>query len=92
MEEHRQTEGAVIALGKRVLCPQADRLQNEVQIILQKLTELTSAQLRAFQQRDNAGFMRLDRELELTVGEKERLIGSLRQHVREHRCDHPQSE
>jgi hypothetical protein len=87
MEEQRQTEKAVIALGRPGVCPQADRLQIEVQTILQKLTELTTAKLLALQQRDNAWFMRLDRELEVTVGERERLIGSLREHVREHGCD-----
>jgi len=30
--------------------------------------------------------MRLDKELELTVGLKERTIGALRQHTKEHRC------
>ena len=30
--------------------------------------------------------MRLDKELELTVGLKERTIGALSQHTKEHRC------
>jgi hypothetical protein len=60
------------------VCPHADRLQNEVQAISQKLAALTSAQPEEFQQGDNAWFMRLDTELKFTVGEKERRNGSLR--------------
>jgi hypothetical protein len=30
--------------------------------------------------------MQLDRELELAIGEKERLFGALRQHREEHGC------
>ena len=30
----------------------------------------------------------MDRELELTVGEKERTIGAVRQHIQEHGCEY----
>jgi hypothetical protein len=53
-----------------------------------KLIRLTNAQLEVFQARNQAEFMRLDRELELTVGEKERTIGAVRQRIKEHRCDY----
>jgi len=39
-----------------------------------------------FQEGDYVGSKRIDRELELTVGEKERAIGALRQHLTEHKC------
>ncbi len=53
-------------------CPEYVRLQAEVEAVLEKLTQLTSFQLNAFRASDQAEFMRADKELELTVGIKER--------------------
>jgi hypothetical protein len=66
------------------ICPECERLQTEVQTALEGLTLLTSAQLAAFRANDQETFMRLDRELENAVGLKERTIGALRQHRKEH--------
>jgi hypothetical protein len=63
-------------------CPEYVRLQAEVEAVLEKLVQLTTLQLNAFL----ASVMRLDKELELTVGMKERTIGALREHGKEHRC------
>jgi hypothetical protein len=68
------------------MCAEYERLQQRVRDVLSKLTGLTTDQLTAFEKNDKDLFTRLDRELELTVGEKERCIGSLRQHVRDHKC------
>jgi hypothetical protein len=68
------------------LCTEYLLLQGEVQKILETLTELTTAQVHTFRAGDYASFAQLDKQLELTVGEKERAIGALRQHAREHRC------
>jgi hypothetical protein len=67
-------------------CPDYTRLASEVEQLLQKLRETTEAQLAAFQQRNSSGFTRLDKELELLVGAKERAIGAMREHVRQHKC------
>ena len=67
-------------------CDEYPRLQRKVQEALEILTRLTEAQLSAFQRNDHSTFMRLDKELEQAVGAKERSIGALRQHVKEHRC------
>jgi hypothetical protein len=67
-------------------CDEYSRLQQEVQEALETLTRLTGEQLSAFKSQDYPSFMRLDKELELTVGSKERLIGALRQHTKEHGC------
>lgn len=67
-------------------CAVNARLQSMVDGILQRLAELTSAQLEAFQSHNQDEFARLDRELEQVVGEKERAIGAMRQHVLEHGC------
>lgn len=67
-------------------CAEYERLQAEVASVLERLSELTRTQLKAFENNDMATFRRLDRELENIVGEKERTIGALRQHVSEHQC------
>lgn len=67
-------------------CPEYIRLESEASSILKRLAELTQGQLLAFQRNDHELFMHLDKELELTVGHKERTIGALRQHISEHRC------
>ena len=54
--------------------------------MLKKLAETTTLQLEIFRSNKPDGFMRVDKELELLVGEKERRIGALRQHVEEHQC------
>jgi hypothetical protein len=43
--------------------------------------------LELFRSGESDKYMHLDKELELTVGEKERAVGALRQHVKEHRCE-----
>jgi len=68
------------------MCAEYLLLEGEVQKILEKLTGLTTKQLDAFRAGDHTWFAQLDKKLELTVGEKERAIGALRQHAREHGC------
>jgi hypothetical protein len=69
-------------------CDERAQLEGQANSVLEKLVRLTNAQLEVFQARNHAEFVRLDRELELTVGEKERTIGAVRQHIKEHRCDY----
>ena len=67
-------------------CAQYARLQSEVAEILQLIANLTSGQLEAFQTKDQALFIRLDKELENAMGAKERAVGAMRQHAKEHGC------
>jgi hypothetical protein len=67
-------------------CAEYARLQAEVKAVLEALATLTTQQLDAFQKHEQSRFMQLDKELENTVGLKERSIGALRQHVRDHKC------
>ena len=67
-------------------CAEGTRLAAAVDEILRHLVELTRTQREVFQRRDDAEFARLDRELEQTVGEKERRVGALNQHRKDHRC------
>jgi hypothetical protein len=59
---------------------------SQVDEILQKMVETVTLQLEIFRSKKLGGFMRVDQELELLVGEKERRIGALRQHAHEHNC------
>jgi hypothetical protein len=67
-------------------CPQRSKLAAALDEILGHLVNLTRSQREAFQRRDEAEFGRLDRELENAIGEKERRVGALNQHEREHGC------
>ena len=67
-------------------CPEYAALEDNVTEALQKLVELIDAQLAAFRAREHGTFMRLDKELEMAVGQKERVIGALRQHAKDHGC------
>ena len=67
-------------------CPEYANLQQELQLTLQTLSDLTKAMLDAFRGNDRNAFARLDKELETTVGRKERVVGALRQHVKDHQC------
>jgi len=66
-------------------CTECERLHGEVQDVLTRLTQWITAQLSSFRSNENAAFMRLDKELEIVMGAKERAIGALRQHERQHR-------
>jgi hypothetical protein len=67
-------------------CEKYDELAKKVEDVLQRLVEITQSQRHAFDAQDHSRFMQLDRELELTVGEKERVIGAFREHQKEHGC------
>lgn len=67
-------------------CPVEKRLAETVSNVLARLVELTTAQLQAFREDRQADLSRLDKELENTVGEKERAIGRLDEHRTEHGC------
>jgi hypothetical protein len=68
-------------------CAEHTRLEAEVDDCLKKLRDLTALQLEVFRSKNYASFARLDRELELAVGTKERSIGAFYQHSKEHKCE-----
>jgi hypothetical protein len=67
-------------------CPECANLEPEVQLTLQTLSYLTRAMLDAFHNCQRDRFVQLDKELEATIGRKERTMGALRQHIKEHKC------
>lgn len=67
-------------------CPEYDHLGAEVEQILQDLAEKVTFLLEVFRSKNPSAFARLDEELELLVGKKERAVGALRQHAKDHNC------
>jgi len=67
-------------------CPEYIRLRSEVEGVLGNLPQVTMLLLELFRSEESEKYQHLDKELELTVGEKERAVGALRQHIREHKC------
>lgn len=67
-------------------CAEYDRLVSLVENALGNLAQLTTMLLDQFRAGEFAACTRMDKELELSVGEKERSIGALRQHMTEHKC------
>jgi len=67
-------------------CAEYAHLEALVDGHLRKLRELTNLQLEVFRSKNYESFTRMDRQLEMGVGEKERAIGALKQHAKEHKC------
>jgi hypothetical protein len=67
-------------------CTEYKRLQSYVENVLGNLAQLTTLHLELFRAGDFSSCKRIDKDVELTVGEKERAIGALRQHMLEHKC------
>ncbi len=67
-------------------CEKYEELAKCVEHNLANITECTSAQLEAFHADNHQKMLQLDKHLEQLVGEKERSIGALREHMKEHRC------
>jgi hypothetical protein len=67
-------------------CPELARLEAELENTLGNLAQASTLLLELFRAREHERWRSLDKELELTLGEKERSIGALRQHLRDHKC------
>jgi len=70
-------------------CEKHEELLEQVQKILQRLQELSGRQVTSIDSGVSERFMSRDREMELAMGEKERLVGALREHDEEHGCQRP---
>ena len=57
-----------------------------VQGHLLRLSELARKEAGLIGARDEGEWMAVDREIELDLGEKERSLGALREHQKEHGC------
>ena len=72
-----------------VPCPEFERLRAEAENVLGNLAQVSTLLIELFRSRDFEAVYGLDKELELTVGQKERCIGALRQHIKDHNCASP---
>jgi hypothetical protein len=68
------------------MCDKQNELRQAATAILQQIDALTQQQLDAMRQGDDVRLMKLDKQLELVFGEKERAFGALHQHRDEHGC------
>jgi len=68
------------------MCPQQQRLIDEVQRHLLRIAELSRATAEAVAHRNENLVRELDKQVELAMGEKERALGALRQHRDDHGC------
>lgn len=67
-------------------CAVQKELIENIDHVLARIVQLTTRQRELFQLPERQISMEVDRDLENTVGEKERLFGALRQHRSEHGC------
>ncbi len=67
-------------------CARRDELAAESQQALEQIIQITIQAREALRQGNQAEMLRTDRALELALGEKERLIGALREHKTQHGC------
>jgi hypothetical protein len=67
-------------------CGTKGELVAEVRKHLVEIGRLSETAMSALSNHDDGAFMRADREMETTLGRKERALGALRQHCREHGC------
>lgn len=69
-----------------VFCSQQNELSGHAIEVLGQIARISQEQIQALRSNDQAAMMRLDRQLELLFGEKERAFGALAEHRREHGC------
>jgi hypothetical protein len=67
-------------------CLRQQELIGEVQHHLIRLSDLARAEVEAVRSKDDKELLSIDKEIEATLGEKERSLGALREHRREHGC------
>jgi hypothetical protein len=71
---------------KMAQCPEYERLHAEVENVLGNLAQVSTILVELFRSNNLDAVHRLDKQLELTLGEKERCIGAFDQHVKDHKC------
>jgi len=67
-------------------CVRQQELISDVQVHLQRIAELAHAEVDALASRNHNSWKAIDQQIELEIGEKERCIGALNEHRREHGC------
>ena len=67
-------------------CPERQRLSKAAALILDEIIAVNKLQIEALRSSNMRKLLKHDKELELLIGEKERVFGALHQHTKEHRC------
>lgn len=65
-------------------CDHCKRLFDDVEKHLEHISELSKEQVRALERHDLPWVDRMDQELEHAMGAKERSLGALKEHWRDH--------
>jgi len=67
-------------------CERQQELIAEVQRHLQRISELSKKEVGVIAKGIHSEWLALDKEIEAELGEKERSLGSLKEHQEEHGC------
>jgi hypothetical protein len=67
-------------------CPKRDSLVRDVSLALSNIVNITHQHIQVLCGDDEAALIRLDRELENALDEKERLLSALHKHRKQHGC------
>ena len=70
----------------RAPCARQQELIAETQVYLMRLSELARKEADAIESRDENEILAIDKDIETTLGNKERALGALHQHRAEHGC------
>jgi hypothetical protein len=69
-----------------MLCLKKAELVAAVQLQLETIAQLALAEADAIKDKTESTWLDIDQKIELAIGEKERAIGALREHRKEHGC------
>jgi hypothetical protein len=69
-----------------MICARQQQLMDEAQSCLVRIADLARAEAEALTNGTENIAMEIDRQIEHAIGEKERAIGALREHRKEHGC------
>ncbi len=72
--------------GNEIRCERRDELTNEVQFHLVRLTELAREEIKYLNRWEQRPMMDMDKQIEEALGAKERCLGALKEHRRQHGC------
>ena len=67
-------------------CQQKDELIQKVQQHLLRLAELAKREAKIIRDTEDVIWLAIDKEIENEIGSKERCLGALKQHQKEHGC------
>ena len=73
-------------IGYDVPCDRRDELVADVQRHLMELADLARQEADVLGRNQNELLMPIDKQIEETLGEKERALGALKQHRNDHGC------